>query len=78
MPNVTPAEFREWESHPVTLAVKEAIKERVNQAKDHLAYGVGNDHEFDLFLKGMVRAFTDVLDASPALAVGDEESPVEV
>ena len=46
----------------MTLAVKEAIRERVSEAKDVIA--MSSDPELDKLLKGMIRAFNDVLEVS--------------
>ena len=39
----------------------EAIQSRINEAKDNLL-PVNNSHEFDLFTKGMIHGFNEVLE----------------
>lgn len=56
----------------MTQAVKEAIQERIAESKDQLTK-YGNDREFDVFLKGMIRAFYETLAAEPALEISDIE-----
>ena len=46
----------------------EAIKERIEEAKDNLLPG-GNTHEYDLFLKGMIHGFSEVLEVKPANSI---------
>ena len=38
----------------------QAIKERIDNAKNSLVVST-NDREYDLFVKGMIQAFTEVL-----------------
>lgn len=65
----------EWVNHPVTLAVNEAVKQRINESKDQLA-NPDSDSDRDRFLKGMIWAFSEVLDAKPDII--DEEFVDEV
>ena len=66
--------WREWQVHPVTVALGEALRQRINDAKDQLV-GSG-DRDYDLILKGMIRAFTQVLHIEPDFL--DEEFVDEV
>ena len=50
----------EWRNHVVTLEVMAAIKERIEEAKEVLVSS--NDPEYDRLLKGMIRAYKDLLD----------------
>jgi hypothetical protein len=65
MPQLSKDEWQAWRDHPVTLALKAAIQERV---QDHLKElsDLGSSPERDLVLKGMIKAFQRVLEASPA------------
>ena len=38
----------------------QAVKERIDEAKNSLIVST-NDREYDLFVKGMIQAFTEVL-----------------
>ena len=62
MQPVNREQFLEWESHPVTAAVKQVVKERIEQATSLVVNGPSNSQEFDQFMKGMIRAFNEVLD----------------
>lgn len=63
----------EWKSHPVTLALKEAINQRILEATDQIVSGPSNDRDFDQFMKGMVRAFNEVLVAEPEIILDDSQ-----
>ena len=63
----------EWRESPVTRALKEAVLERIKDAKDQLADPF-TDPKFDLVLKGMIRAFNEVLEAKPDLIDEGEDS----
>lgn len=54
-------EFQEWEKDPVTLAVKEAIQERIKGCADQLVSNRFGNKEYDEFMRGMIQAFEDVL-----------------
>ena len=62
----------QWENHPVTKALKGAIQERIDEAKDALVNS--SDEEFDRFVKGMIRAFREVqaMEVTP-LEEGEDE-----
>ncbi len=70
MQNVTPQDFQEWKSHPVTLKVMEAIRNRIDEAKDNLISAT-NSREFDLWMKGFIHGMYELLDVK--LAVSLEE-----
>lgn len=65
----------EWQNHPVTKANNEAILERIAEVKDQIV--ASTDADFDRFLKGMIWAFNEVLEAKPDL-IDDEEETNEV
>ena len=50
----------EWHNHPVTEALKAAVRERIQEASDKVM--MSSDPDFDRFIKGMVHAFKEVLD----------------
>ena len=52
--------LQEWKLHQVTKERDSAIRERIEEIKQQLL-GMGNDREFDVFLKGMAKAFSEVL-----------------
>ena len=60
MSNVTQEMFREWERNSVTKEFKEAIAARIEEAKMQLVNS--DDPEFDRLVKGMIRAYWEVLD----------------
>ena len=49
----------------------EAIRERIEASKEMLL-GANNDRDYDLFMKGMVRAFNEVLDIELELPTEEE------
>ena len=53
-------QVNEWESHPVTAALRFAVRERIQEASDKVM--MSSDPDFDRFIKGMVHAFKEVLD----------------
>lgn len=59
---VTKEEFLEWRSQYVTKQFMEAIKRRIEDAKDILSVNAGVEPVDDRLLVGMIRAFSDVLD----------------
>lgn len=54
--------FREWRSHPVTEALMASLKERIEEGKLQIVNS--NDPEYDRIVKGMVRAYQDVLEVA--------------
>jgi hypothetical protein len=52
----------------------EVIKERIQEAKDNLSVST-NDRDYDLFVKGMIRAYNELL--SIQFSEGEKE-PDEV
>ena len=64
----------EWQSHPVTLALREAVKQRINDCKDELS-DPSSDNDRDRFLKGMIWAYQETLEAKPDL---EEETVDEI
>lgn len=75
MQPVNREQWREWQSHPVTERVKAAIQERIQEAKDQLS-DPNSDPNRDRFLKGMIWAFKEVLEAKPEIT--EEDFDVEV
>lgn len=73
MPNVTLEQWQEHQSHPVTAALKAAILERIEASKNELA-DPDSDNNRDRFLKGMIWAFNEVLEARPDITV---EGPID-
>ena len=74
MPNLTPERFREWKENPVTLAVLDQIRNRITESKDILAGD--NDREFDIYIKGMIRAFNEVLEVDLDITTETQEDEV--
>ena len=68
-------EFKEWkERNKVTLAVQDTIRERVENLKNQLVSST--DRDFDMIVKGMIRAYNDMLDIEPDMT-DEEESKGE-
>ena len=72
MQNVGPEQWQEWKRNNVTVAVMDQIKGRIEDAKDQLL-GANNDRDFDQYVKGMVRAFSEVLDVQLELTIEEED-----
>lgn len=49
----------------MTKAVQEVVKERVAEAKNELVASF--DSDYDRVLKGMIRAYLDMLEIEPAI-----------
>lgn len=71
MPNVSPEAWQEWQRNSVTLEVMEQVRSRIEEAKDQLV-GPSNDRDFDQFVKGMIRGFTEVLEVQLDLTTEEE------
>ena len=71
MPNVSPEQWQEWQKNSVTLEVMEQVRSRIEEAKDQLV-GPSNDRDFDQFVKGMIRGFTEVLEVQLDLTTEEE------
>ena len=56
--------LQEWLQSPVTVLQKEVIRERVVEALENLA-GANNERDYDLFMKGMVFAYREILEWAP-------------
>ena len=72
MSNVSKEHWIEHQNHPVTKALKLAIYERITEAKDQIVASSDPDH--DRFLKGMIWAFNEVLEAKLDLIDESEET----
>lgn len=70
--STTLEEFRDWRKNPVTQEVMEVIRERINDSKNALVVGT-NDREYDLFVKGMIKAFNEVLEMKFSEGEQDED-----
>jgi hypothetical protein len=54
----------EWLQNPITLLQKEVMQERVMDALENLARAT-NERDYDVFMKGMVFAYREILDWTP-------------
>ena len=61
MPREQQQRFNEWKENQVTKEFLGAVKERIKGATDNLLSWT-NDHEYDLFMKGMIQAYNEILD----------------
>ena len=71
MPGVNPEQWVEWKRNNVTEAVMLQVQDRIEEAKELLC-GVSNDRDFDQYIKGMIRAFSEVLDVQLEIEDKDE------
>lgn len=62
MSNVSQERFLEWKDNPVTQAVMEVVKYRIEDTKEKLT-GL-NDRDYDIYLKGMIRGFQEMLEVT--------------
>jgi hypothetical protein len=58
-------QWLEWRDHPVTLVLKDVVKERIAESTSQVLNS--NDPEFDRVLKGIVRAYNELLDWEPEI-----------
>ena len=73
---VTKEHWDEWLNHPVTNALHEAFKERIEEIKDQIV--ISRDPEYDKILKGMIWAYHEALQAKPDLIDESEETENEI
>ena len=69
---IGPEQWQEWKRSDVTQAVMDQIRERIEEAKDQLL-GSNNDRDFDQYVKGMVRGFSEVLEVQLDLPTEEDE-----
>ena len=62
--------MQEWKANPVTVAVNDAIRSRIEDGRDVLEYAVG---EQAFMVQGMIRAFRDILE----IKVEEEEINID-
>ena len=61
MPREQQQRFQEWKENQVTKDFMQAVGQRIEGAKEHLVPST-NSHEYDLFMKGVIHAYREVLD----------------
>lgn len=71
MSEVTQEDWLQWVNHPVTVEIQKAVRERIQESKDQLA-DPNSDADRDRFLKGMIWAFGEVLDAKPEISIEEK------
>ena len=64
----------EWKSHPVTQELRKAIEERVKSAFEELLISV--DPDYDNRVKGLTRAYQEILEWEPEIEEKDEDGKV--
>ena len=64
----------EWQSHPVTRALRTSIFERINDG--HIALENSSDGTYDQTIKGIIKGLREVLDWQPE--VTEEENSDEI
>ena len=75
MQNVSPQQWAEWKKSSITVAVMAEVANRIEEGKDLLC-SASNDRDFDQFVKGMIKAFSEILDIK--LDTTEEEDEDEV
>ena len=73
--SVNKEQVLEWLSHPVTLLQKEVVAERVSEAKEYIV--VSDDPNYDRLIKGMIRAFYEILEWKPELTTEEDIDEVQ-
>ena len=63
--------LQEWLLNPVTALQKEVLRERILEALENLANN--NEREFDVFVKGMVHAYREILEWVPQIEEDDDD-----
>lgn len=64
----------EWQESPVTAEQRKAIQTRIEEAKEELLNNWDDDQS--AFIKGMVRAFREILEWAPEV-IEDEDVPAK-
>ena len=59
---VTYSEWLDWRKSPVTKAFYDACLERIDDAKNQLAFSAGLDQAQDNFYRGFVHGYIEMLD----------------
>ena len=75
MPKLSKDQWLEWRNSPVTDAVYLAVQNRMDEAKEIIVHS--SDPDLDRVMKGMIRAFYEVLDLKPDFTV-EEDINVEL
>ena len=66
--------WREWLSHPVTRALRDAINERQEEGHDRILYST--DPQFDQIAKGIIMGLQETLDWEPEVYTEEEENEI--
>ena len=61
MPREQQQRFNEWKENQVTKEFLDAVKDRLQGAMNNLLPST-NSHEYDMFIKGMIHAYNEILD----------------
>lgn len=64
MAEIAKTEFEEWQNHFITKAYYSAVLERIEELKEVLATSAGVDAAQDNLVRGMIRAFREVVQFS--------------
>ena len=54
-------DFYLWKSEPITQAIFEACEMRIEEAKNTLAGQAGLDPIFDSYVRGIIKAYSEML-----------------
>ncbi len=61
---ITKNDFLDWKSHIVTKEVFATIEQKIEDAVEALVVSTESNPDRDMFLRGMISAFKDVLEIS--------------
>ena len=61
MSEITKSEFEEWQNHFITKAYYSAVYQRIEELKEVLSTSAGLDPNQDNLIRGMIRAFREVI-----------------
>lgn len=59
--SISKDDFYLWKSEPITQAVFEACEMRIEDGKNTLAGQAGLDPPFDSYVRGMIKAYSEML-----------------
>lgn len=59
--SISKDDFYLWKNEPITQAVFEACQMRIDEGKDTLATQAGLDPIFDSYVRGIIKAYSEML-----------------
>lgn len=58
---ITKTSFVDWKANPVTKAVFNDLRERIQRIQEELGVTAGKDHLYDQYRVGAIAAYNDLL-----------------